>query len=352
MEKASFPFVFGVAAGACVAGGASYAPPYAAALSLLACCVIMTMICTTERNGYLLPLLFVALGLFCSISASLSLGRAGQMPLFAKAADSFKRLIAAIPYRKERTGALVCALLTGDKSSLGRDITDTFRRSGASHILALSGLHLGFIYLAAKKATALIGNSPGARILRCATTISFCVFYTAMTGAAPSTQRACIFIILKELSDISQQRRSSTLRSLHTALVLQLAISPWQIRDVGFQLSYLAMAGILYLNPLLQRWFPADASKWNPAKHIWNSAALSISCQAFTAPAAWHYFGTFPKYFLLTNLFSLPLTSAVMALSVGTIVLSGIGICPEFMIILNEKAIDLLLFVLKVISEI
>lgn len=352
MEKTSFPFIFGVALGACLTGGGAIAAPIASALSLTACCLLIWLICTMERNGFLFPILFVSLGLFCSFSHSLSLGRGGDVHLFERAADSFKRLIAAVPFKKERSGALVCALLTGDKTALGREVTDTFRKSGASHILALSGLHLGFIYFAAKKATSLFGNSPAARILRCTSIILFCTFYTAMTGAAASTQRACIFIVLKELSDVSQQRNSPTLRSLHTALVIQLAVKPGLITDVGFQLSYLAMAGVLYLNPILQGWFPEGASKWNPAKRIWDSAALSMSCQAFTAPAAWHYFGTFPKYFLLTNLISLPLTTAVMALSAGTIVLSGIGICPEFIVVLNEKAIDLLLFVLKVISEI
>lgn len=77
---------------------------------------------------------------------------------------------------------------------------------------------------------------------------------------------------------------------------------------------------------------------------------LSISCQAFTAPIVWHYFRTFPKYFILTNLLALPLTSAVMVLSVTTIALSFLGICPGLLTVLNDHAVQALVFCLKVIS--
>lgn len=86
-------------------------------------------------------------------------------------------------------------------------------------------------------------------------------------------------------------------------------------------------------------------------RKIWDAAALTISCQVFTGPLAWWKFGTFPKYFLLTNLLSLPLTSAVMLLSVSTSVLFAIGICPDFLISLTDSSASLLLFIMKVISS-
>lgn len=86
-------------------------------------------------------------------------------------------------------------------------------------------------------------------------------------------------------------------------------------------------------------------------RKIWDAAALTISCQVFTGPLAWWKFGTFPKYFLLTNLLSLPLTSAVMLLSVSTSVLFTIGICPDFLISLTDSSASLLFFIMKVISS-
>ena len=86
-------------------------------------------------------------------------------------------------------------------------------------------------------------------------------------------------------------------------------------------------------------------------RKIWEGAALSISCQAFTAPLVWYRFHTFPKYFIITNLTALPLTSAVMVLSVTTIALSGLGICPELLILLDDKAVQLLIGCLWIISS-
>ena len=77
---------------------------------------------------------------------------------------------------------------------------------------------------------------------------------------------------------------------------------------------------------------------------------LSVSCQVFTGPVAWYYFRTFPKYFILTNLIALPLTSAIMTLSVATIALSFFGICPEPLVYFNDRAVQTLIFCQKVIS--
>ena len=84
---------------------------------------------------------------------------------------------------------------------------------------------------------------------------------------------------------------------------------------------------------------------------MWESASLSISCQVFTSPLAWHYFKSFPEYFLLTNLIALPLTSAIMALSIATIALSALGICPVLLVQANDKAIQAIIYCLTVISE-
>lgn len=348
MEKASPPFVAGVILGAFA--GAAAARSFAG-LSLILCHAAIFTICAGKGGRGMFPALFFLLGLFCSLSASMLPSGTGRIPGFAeRAAAIFKESIDAIPFEDRRCNALIRALLTGDRSGLDRNTVSAFRGSGASHILALSGFHLGFIYLAVRKITAIFGNSPAMRTARSIAVMLFSVFYTIMTGASPSTCRACIFIILKELSDVGGQRRSTGAGAFHTALILQLAFSPMQIKSASFQLSYLAMAGILYVNPILSKWLPERQLGWNPVRKIWESASMSISCQIFTAPVAWYYFGTFPKYFLLTNLISLPLTSAIMALSVATTAICAAGLRPMLLIKANGKAIELLISALDTIS--
>ena len=174
-----------------------------------------------------------------------------------------------------------------------------------------------------------------------------------MTGATPSIIRAFLFITINETARLLGRKREPV-RVLLAALTVQLALKPDVISSVGFQLSYMAMAGIFLLYPTLERIYPAPSgsrlSRFNPFRKIWNAAMLSISCQIFTGPIAWHYFHTFPKYFILTNLIALPLTSAIMTLSVATIALSFFGICPEPLVILNDHAMQALVFCLEIIS--
>ena len=302
--------------------------------------------------------IFMITGIFCSLSYSLASGipeyGSGLVSTAAaRAVGHLRATIDAIPYQSETTGPLVKALLTGDKSDLTKEITGIFRDSGASHILALSGLHLGVLYLILTRLTLPMGNSPRARGLRYSLIIGAALFYSIMTGAAPSIIRAFLFITINETAKLLGRKREPV-RVLLAALTIQLALKPDVISSVGFQLSYMAMAGIFLLYPTLERIYPSSSgtrwSKFNPFRKIWNAAMLSISCQVFTGPIAWHYFHTFPKYFILTNLIVLPLTSAIMTLSVATIALSYIGICPEPLVILNDHAMQALVFCLKVIS--
>lgn len=299
---------------------------------------------------------FFLLGCFCQCScALLPPNPEASVPAFAtRACEALKRLIAAVPYPHPRTAGVVQALLTGDRSGLSRETTAAFRASGAAHLLALSGLHLGLIYLILRRLFSLLGNTPAARAGRCAATVAATAFYTLMTGAGPSTVRAFLYICVSEVSTLASGRRKEPARILLAALTLQLALNPRVIASVGFQLSYLAMLGITVLLPRLQAWYPAPrtrAGRFDPMRRIWNAAAMTLSCQAFTAPLAWLRFHTFPKYFLLTNLLALPLCSGAMVAAVATLALEAAGACPGFLVRAGDALIGALLFILETISS-
>lgn len=133
------------------------------------------------------------------------------------------------------------------------------------------------------------------------------------------------------------------------ALVVQLTISPHNVTEAGFQLSYLAMAGIYLVYPKMKDWYPGNGR--NPLKRLWDTAALSISCQLFTGPAVWLIFGTFPKYFLVTNLLAVPLSTFIMILSAAAVFLHHFGLCPDFLISLGTESIRLLTDILSIVSS-
>lgn len=302
--------------------------------------------------------IFIVTGIFCSLNYHIASGIPEYESGFigsaaANAVGTLQNVIDNIPYPSETSGQLVKALLTGDKSDLTKEITGIFRDSGASHILALSGLHLCVLYILLARLTAPLGNSPWIRRLRYSLIIVAALFYSIMTGATPSIIRAFLFITINETAKLLGRKRDPV-RVLLAALTIQLALKPDVITSVAFQLSYMAMAGIFLLFPTLDRIYPAPngskLSRFNPLRKIWSAAMLSISCQVFTGPLAWYYFHTFPKYFILTNLIALPLTSAIITLSVATIALSFLGICPEPLVILNDHAMQALFFCLEIIS--
>ena len=391
IKPLALAFTFGAASGLLLSRISMHAAYISSATSLLVA-LTLTVITSADRRQAEILLLFLTAGVFCAATSTLtSLGAVAGKPLFAGLAADFRSMISSIPFPHEGTAPLVNALLTGDRSSLDDSVMNSFRDSGASHILALSGLHLGIIYGILLKVTSIFGKHPMVKAVRSLIIISLCGIYTLATGASPSLVRAFLFILVNETARLTH-RSNNPLRVYCAALFIQTAINPQVISSTGFQLSYLAMAGIFLLYPALKKWYPQEEAagdvliekgagptesdglegvmidkdccrarrcwtSWMKTivsaapRKIWDAAALTISCQVFTGPLAWWKFGTFPKYFLLTNLLSLPLTSAVMLLSVSTSVLFAIGICPDFLISLTDSSASLLLFIMKVISS-
>lgn len=391
IKPLALAFTFGAASGLLLSRISMHAAYISSATSLLVA-LTLTVITSADRRQVEILLLFLTSGVFCAATSTLtSLGAVAGKPLFAGLAADFRSMISSIPFPHAGTAPLVNALLTGDRSSLDDSVMNSFRDSGASHILALSGLHLGIIYGILLKVTSIFGKHPTVKAVRSLIIISLCGIYTLATGASPSLVRAFLFILVNETARLTH-RSNNPLRVYCAALFIQTAINPQVISSTGFQLSYLAMAGIFLLYPALKKWYPQEEAagdmliekgagltesdglegvmidkgccrarrcqtSWMKTivsvapRKIWDAAALTISCQVFTGPLAWWKFGTFPKYFLLTNLLSLPLTSAVMLLSVSTSVLFAIGICPDFLISLTDSSASLLLFIMKVISS-
>lgn len=257
----------------------------------------------------------------------------------------------SLPFADSETSSLLKALITGDKSSLSKETTEAFRASGAAHILALSGMHLGLLYGIFRKTLSVLGNSRTSVIIRSATLIAICGFYTLATGAGESITRAFLFILLNETAALTFRRH--TLKDiLPAALIIQLTLDPLSISSVSFQLSYAAMAGIAYINPVLKRFWPEGNGGViaRTAGKIWDISSLSISCQITTAPLAWHYFRSFPQYFLLTNLIALPLTGLIIPMSLPLIFLSWAGWCPEPLARITEALISTLIETLGIIA--
>jgi len=302
----SIPFSAGVMLAAQVSLGSDALWAVAGGSCLSAAGLLMSLGRSGNRTGAVLAMFFL-LGLFCGATAALI--PVGPPPAANPALEGLLQAINAAGFPHPDSAALLKALLTGRREGLDTSTVAAFRTAGASHILALSGLHLGILYGLFQRGLAWLGRSRWATCLRSGLCVGGAALYLAMTGASPSLVRAFLFILFNELSRLLPGRRRRPIAIFCAALTVQLALSPGVIRSLGFQLSYLAMLGIVLVFPRLEAWYPPSV-RWDPMRRIWTATALTLSCQVFTAPLVWLRFRQFPKYFLLTNLGALPLTEA------------------------------------------
>lgn len=217
-----------------------------------------------------------------------------------------KRLESYLPpgIATEITGAM----LLGDRSFLTAKTEQNFASSGAIHVLAVSGLHLGIIYWGLLQ---VIGCWRRHSLLKWMFTLSGLTViwgFTLVTGMAASTLRAAtMFSVLLVGNLFSRQR--NTKNTLAVAAMIILWFDPYQLYSVGFQLSFLALAGILYLQPWLSNRLE---SKNKILNYFCQLLSVSLSAQIMVMPLSMYYFHQLPVYFLLSNLILVPLTFMII----------------------------------------
>jgi len=345
------PLLCGISGGHLAAGKLSYDVVFG---SCAAFCITIAVIAIflSARPGRLKCLILLLLcGFFTSFCSSVpGIGGSGVSFRPAEFCVAWLReTIDLIPFEKARTNALLKALLTADRSSMSYPDRTLFRSSGASHLLALSGMHVGIIYLLTGKLFSIFGNSPVARKARNWTSIVLIAFFCLMTGCGPSITRAFLFVLLRETAQMLH-RPCSLPTCLSGALCIQLILSPASIMEIGFQLSYLAMVGIAFIYPPLEKLYPASKGM-DPIRKVWELSVLSISCQIMTAPVVFLKFHTFARHFLLTNILAAPLMTVTMVAGIASTGLYACGNCPDFIIWANERCCDLMYAVLETISS-
>ncbi len=204
--------------------------------------------------------------------------------------------------------AVLAAMTLGDKSALTKELRETYSKTGASHILALSGLHLGIIYLLLFRLTL------GRRrfwLSQVAIILSIWAF-AFLTGLSTSVVRSATMISIYALFSVGGRHRSPVNILCFTAIVM-LLVNPASLFDIGFQLSFSAVLAILLLMPLFESFFPEHYFEGRPLQHyIYNMVGLSVAAQVGVAPLIAFYFGRFSTYFLLTNFIVIPAATMIL----------------------------------------
>ena len=207
--------------------------------------------------------------------------------------------------------AIALALILGDKSQIDQEITTSFTNTGAMHVLAVSGLHIGIIMQ-----LLMAVFSQFAKILSRKNAILIVVvimwIYAFITGLSPSVLRAVFMFSILVLSELSGKNHNSINSLFFTGFVLIL-VDPYTLYDIGFQLSFLAMLGIfLFYKAIDQVIFIQN--KW--LKKVWQGTAIGFAAQLMTTPLSLYYFHQFPNYFVLTNIGLMASSGLILGLGI------------------------------------
>ena len=247
-------------------------------------------------------------------------------------ADSYREKVIALYRQLGFTGdelAVLSALTIGDKTELSESVRESYSIAGASHILALSGLHIGLLY--AFLFFILRPVARKGRTGRCVRSVSLLVLLWAFaffTGLSPSVVRSVTMFSILALADVFG-RQPFSLNTLAVTAWLMLLCNPAGLFDVSFQLSFLAVASILLIQRPVYRLF---AVRNRVGKSVWGLMSVSIAAQIGTAPLVMFYFSRFSVHFLLTNLLVIPLITIILYASSDSFSLAsdmGSGRCQK-----------------------
>jgi competence protein ComEC len=218
----------------------------------------------------------------------------------------------------ERERAIASALVLGVTDGLDDSLLQAYASSGAIHVLAVSGLHVGILYAVIVFLFRPFRHYPKNKWILAFVSIACLWGYAFVTGLSPSVLRAVTMFTFVAIAQ-PLERRSDIYNTIALSAFCLLLYDPFLIMSVGFQLSYLAVLGIVYLYP---RFF----FLWTPPPVItpvWKITCVSLSAQLATFPLGLFYFHQFPVYFLVANLFVIPLSFVVL---IGGLSLLGLSL--------------------------
>lgn len=246
--------------------------------------------------------------------------------------------------------AVMQALTLGDKSAITADVRTLYSVAGASHVLALSGMHLSVIFTLLMLPVARMRLTRW-RLLATALVAALVWLYVMLVGAPLSAVRSAVMLSMLSLS-VASNRGRITWASLSLAAVIVVAGSPLSLLDVGFQMSFIAVAAILLFVPMIDSVL-FRGCLWQRGVWRWISgvSSVSIAAQLGVAPLTAYYFGRFSCYFLLANFIAVPLAAFLLYGGVAMLLLQPFPILQRLAAFALDSALTLLSDSLRLISS-
>ncbi len=247
----------------------------------------------------------------------------------------------------ERASVLTPAILFGDKTGLEKETKALFSQAGIIHILAVSGLHVGMIYILVFRFLFWIGKRPRAEHIRNFISLLVLVFYAWICGFSPSISRAVLMFAMLFSARLFL-KSIPTLHQLILSAFILLLYEPLWLFHLGFQFSYLATAGILVGLSSLNNF----KIKSKLVKYIVESTAVSFSAQGAVIPISLYYFKQIPIWFFLTNIPAFICAFALLLFSILFLLFSGSDLISDLLVFPIEWSTDGIYFLIEAVNYI
>ena len=219
---------------------------------------------------------------------------------------------------------VVAALILGQQQDISPEILHDYQFAGAIHILSVSGLHVGFILLFITFLLKPLRKNKAGNTIRLVTIIVSLWGFAILAGLSPSVVRSVTMFSFVAVG-MHLKRSTNIFHTLLVSILLILLFQPSFLFDVGFQLSYVALFFIIWLQPLLENlWAPNNKI----TNYFWEILTVSFAAQIGAFPLSIYYFHQFPGLFFVTNLIIIPFLSFIMALGVFVMVLAAFDFVP------------------------
>jgi competence protein ComEC len=197
----------------------------------------------------------------------------------------------------ERESGIAKALLLGAKTDIDQDVLNSFSNTGAMHVLAVSGLHIGILLIIIRQILGIFHRLLSKKQILILSLLAIWMF-TLISGASPSVLRSTIMFTMLSIG-LLIERKSNGLNALALSGIVLLFMDPSYLFDLGFQLSYAALFGIfIFQKPIEKLWSPKR--KW--MQWLWSGSAVGIAATITTTPIVLYFTHQFPNYFLLSNI--------------------------------------------------
>ena len=234
--------------------------------------------------------------------------------------------------------AVITALLLGQRQDISKELLTDYASAGAIHILAVSGLHVGIILLILSFLFKPLEKIKNGAYLKALCIVLLLWMFAFIAGLSASVVRAVTMFTFLAIGQ-SLRRKKVVEFSLISSMLFLLIVKPMFLFDVGFQLSYLAVFGIIWLQPKL-------VALYNPRflidKKVWQLITVSIAAQVGILPLSIYYFQQFPGLFVLSNLVIIPFLGAILIGGILVICMSLLHVLPNFLGLMYGYVISLM----------